>query len=80
MILGVAGLNASGKGEAVTYLSQRSFYAHSLSDVLRGVLKQRGIPETRERMIDAGRELRAAEGPARWRRASSASSTRIATT
>lgn len=64
MILGVSGLNASGKGEVVTFLTQRSFYAHSLSDVIRGVLQERGLAETRERMIDTGRELRAAEGPA----------------
>ncbi|HEY8122834.1 MAG TPA: deaminase [Myxococcota bacterium] len=64
MILGVSGLNASGKGEVVTYLTNRSFYAHSLSDVIRGVLKERGIAETRERMIETGRELRSADGPA----------------
>ncbi len=64
MILGVSGLNASGKGEVVAFLTQRSFYAHSLSDVLRGVLKQKGLPETRERMIETGNALRAAEGPA----------------
>ena len=64
MILGVSGLNASGKGEVVTFLTQRSFYAHSLSDVIRGVLEQKGIPETRERMIETGTALRAAEGPA----------------
>jgi dCMP deaminase len=63
MILGVSGLNASGKGEVVTYLTQRSFYAHSLSDVLRAVLEERGEPETRERMIELGRALRASEGP-----------------
>jgi dCMP deaminase len=62
MILGVAGLNASGKGEVVSYLTQRSFYAHSLSDVIRAALKVRGLPETRERMIETGRELRAREG------------------
>jgi dCMP deaminase len=62
MILGVSGLNASGKGEVVTYLTQRSFYAHSLSDVIRGVLAERGLAETRERMIETGRELRAKEG------------------
>jgi len=63
MILGVSGLNASGKGEVVTYLTHRSFYAHSLSDVLRAVLKERGELETRERMIELGRGLRASEGP-----------------
>jgi dCMP deaminase len=62
MILGVSGLNASGKGEVVAYLTERSFYAHSLSDVIRAELKARGLGETRERMIDVGRELRAREG------------------
>jgi dCMP deaminase len=63
MILGVSGLNGSGKGEVVRFLEARSFYALSLSDVLRDELRARGLQETRERMIATGRELRAAEGP-----------------
>jgi dCMP deaminase len=63
MILGLSGLNASGKGEVVAFLTQRSFYSHSLSDVIRSVLKERGLEETRERMIETGNELRAREGP-----------------
>jgi dCMP deaminase len=63
MILGVSGLNASGKGEVVSFLTQRSFAAHSLSDVIRSELAARGVPETRERMIETGRALRAADGP-----------------
>ena len=35
MILGIAGLYASGKGEAVDFLVARSFAAFSLSDVIR---------------------------------------------
>jgi len=62
MILGVSGLNGSGKGEVVRFLEERSFYALSLSDVIRQELARQGIEETRERMIDAGRALRAAEG------------------
>jgi dCMP deaminase len=64
MILGVSGLNASGKGEVVAFLTQRSFYTHSLSDVIRTELRARGLEETRERMIETGRELRAQEGSA----------------
>jgi dCMP deaminase len=63
MILGVSGLNGSGKGEVVRFLEARSFYALSLSDVLRDELRARGLQETRERMFATGRELRAAEGP-----------------
>ncbi len=63
MILGLSGLNGSGKGEVVRYLEARSFYAHSLSDVIRDELERQGVEETRERMIEAGRALRAERGP-----------------
>jgi len=62
MILGVSGLNGAGKGEAVRFLAARSFDVLSLSDVLRDQLRSEGVEETRERMIEAGRALRAAEG------------------
>ncbi len=62
MILGVAGLYASGKGEVVACLVQRGFSAGSLSDVIRARLLELGVAETRERMIETGNALRAAEG------------------
>ncbi len=61
MILGVSGLNGAGKGEVVRYLEARSFYALSLSDVIRDELRERGLEESRERMIEAGNAIRAAE-------------------
>ena len=63
MIIGVAGLNGAGKGEVVSFLAERSFYTLSLSDVIRDELAKRGVEETRERMIDTGREMREAGGP-----------------
>ena len=63
MIIGVSGPNGAGKGEFVKYLAERSFYALSLSDVIREELARRGLDETRERMIEVGRELRAQRGP-----------------
>jgi dCMP deaminase len=63
MIIGVSGPNGAGKGELVAYLAERSFYVHSLSDVIREELARRGETESRERMIEVGRELRAAGGP-----------------
>ncbi len=63
MILGVAGPYASGKGEVVQFLEERSFCSGSLSDEIRLVLAERGQEETRERMIETGVELRTAEGP-----------------
>jgi dCMP deaminase len=64
MILGISGPYAAGKGEVVAYLSARSFYPLSLSDVIRDELAARRLEETREIMIETGRALRAAHGPA----------------
>jgi dCMP deaminase len=63
MIIGLAGLNGSGKGEIIRFLEARSFRSLSLSDVIRDELRARGLEETRERMIETGRAIRAAEGP-----------------
>lgn len=63
MILGISGPYGAGKGEAVAFLRERSFYALSLSDVIRAELRSRGLDETRERMIETGNALRAAGGP-----------------
>jgi len=62
MIVGVAGLNGSGKSAVVHFLADRGFVAVSLSDVLREELRSQGRSETREAMIDLGRELRRHEG------------------
>ncbi len=63
MILGVAGPYGAGKGEVVEFLRERSFYALSLSDVIRAALREQGLEETRERMIETGNALRTAGGP-----------------
>jgi dCMP deaminase len=63
MIIGVSGPNGAGKGEFVKYLAERSFYVHSLSDAIRDELERRGVEESRERMIEVGRAMRAADGP-----------------
>lgn len=63
MIVGVSGLNGAGKSEVVRFLAERSFIALSLSDVLREELQKRGESESREKMIELGRELRRQEGP-----------------
>ena len=63
MIIGVAGRNGAGKGEFVSYLEERSFTAYSLSDAIRKELASRGLEESRERMIETGREMRRKAGP-----------------
>ena len=62
MIIGVSGRNGAGKGAIVDYLAEGSFYVFSLSDVVREELRRQGLEETRERMIEAGRGLRASGG------------------
>jgi len=63
MIIGVSGRNGAGKGEFIKCLEQEGLRSLSLSDAIRRVLDERGQGETRERMIETGRELRAAGGP-----------------
>jgi len=63
MILGLSGMNGSGKGEVIRFLEARSFRSLSLSDVIRDELRARGLEETRERMIELGTELRTQGGP-----------------
>ena len=63
MIIGLSGRNGAGKGEVLAFLQSRSFYAHSLSDVIRDELRRRGQDETRERMIETGTAIRKQRGP-----------------
>jgi dCMP deaminase len=63
MIIGVAGRNGAGKGEFVQFLESRSFTVLSLSDAIRQELADRGLGETRERMIETGQEMRRRGGP-----------------
>ncbi|MBI4481589.1 MAG: AAA family ATPase, partial [Acidobacteria bacterium] len=64
MILGLTGRNASGKGEVAHYLRSRSFYFHSLSDVIREEIRSRGDEVSRDNLIAAGNELRSTHGAA----------------
>ena len=62
-IIGLTGLNASGKGTVAAILENRSFVYHSLSDTLRDELKKRRIDENREELTKLGNELRESRGP-----------------
>lgn len=62
MIVAVAGRNGAGKGEVVKLLETKGYLALSLSDVIRDVLREKGLEPTRERMIEAGRAMRAEGG------------------
>jgi len=58
MLIGLTGRNAAGKGEVARYLQKKSFYYHSLSDVIRDEIRSRDLQPTRELLIAVGNELR----------------------
>ncbi len=64
MILGLTGKNASGKTEIAKYLASKGFAYHSLSDAIRDEATRRGLPHSRENLIQLGNELRERHGPA----------------
>jgi dCMP deaminase len=63
MIIGLTGKNGAGKGEVAAFLRDKSFYYHSLSDVIRDELSARGLAVTRDALIQTGNELRQQHGP-----------------
>jgi len=63
MIIGLTGENCAGKSTVADYLTKKSFYYLSLSDVIREELKAEGKALTRQNMIEKGNELRGQFGP-----------------
>jgi dephospho-CoA kinase len=61
-LVGLTGTNSAGKGEVAAYLKSRGYVFHSLSDVLREELAERGLETSRDNLIRVGNELRAACG------------------
>lgn len=62
-LIGLTGLNASGKGTAAEYLKQNGFAYYSLSDIVRDYASEKGLDHSRENLIICGNELRAKFGP-----------------
>ena len=63
MIIGLTGENCAGKSTVADYLTKKSFYFLSLSDVIREELKAEGKALTRQNLIEKGNELREKHGP-----------------
>ena len=57
MIIGITGTIGSGKGTVVEYLKKRGFAHYSVSGILKEILKERGLPETRTYMSPLADEL-----------------------
>lgn len=62
-LIGLTGLNASGKGTAAELLKKRGFSYYSLSDMVRQYAAEKGMDHTRESLIYCGNELRKDFGP-----------------
>ena len=64
LVIGFTGENCAGKTVAIDYLTKKSFYPISLSDMIREALKEEDKAVTRENLIQKGNELREKFGPA----------------
>ncbi|OEG69112.1 hypothetical protein ATZ36_11450 [Candidatus Endomicrobiellum trichonymphae] len=63
MIIGLTGACCSGKDTVAEYISKKHGYKHySLSDILRKIMKEKGIELTRENLAAFGTELREENG------------------
>lgn len=58
MIIGIAGTLGAGKGTVVECLKEKGFTHYSASGVLREILRQKGLEETRENMTTLADDLR----------------------
>ena len=58
MLIGLVGLNCSGKDSVAEYLQSKGFENYSLSDIIREEIKSRGREITRSELIAVGTELR----------------------
>ena len=63
MIVGLTGKFAAGKGTVAERLKSLGYRYHSLSDILREELAERGVPEGRDALREIGNELRQEGGP-----------------
>tara|TARA_Y100001970_G_scaffold53658_2_gene67973 strand:- start:8515 stop:9087 length:573 start_codon:yes stop_codon:yes gene_type:complete len=58
MLIGLTGRNASGKSTVVSWFEEKGLVTESCSDSIREYLREEGINESRESLIEGGRELR----------------------
>ncbi|MBP51264.1 MAG: hypothetical protein CMA68_04225 [Euryarchaeota archaeon] len=58
VLIGLTGRYASGKSTVVAWLVSKGLGSESCSDSIRAHLKEKGIEESRENLIEGGNELR----------------------
>lgn len=62
-IVGITGMNGSGKGTVVDFLKQKGFKHYSASDFILEEIIKLGLPQNRDSMILVGNKLRSEFGP-----------------
>ncbi len=62
MIIGITGTNGAGKDTVAEYLVSQGFNHYSLSDEIRAIMAEMGLPETRENLIATGNKVRIEKG------------------
>lgn len=62
-LVGLTGLNASGKGTVAEILKENGYAYFSLSDAVREYASQKGRDHSRESLITSGNDLRSQYGP-----------------
>lgn len=62
MLIGLTGTNSAGKGAVAEFIVKKGFAYFSLSDEIRNIMAEMGIPATRENMIEEGKRLRKEKG------------------
>lgn len=62
-IIGLTGLNASGKGTSADFLKEKGYVYFSLSDIVREEASALGLDHSRENLICTGNKLRDEGGP-----------------
>ena len=63
MIIGITGLNCSGKDTVAELLMEKNFFHVSFSDILRDILRKQKKEVTRDNLIELGNHLRKKYSP-----------------
>ena len=59
LIIGITGTLGSGKGTVVEFLKEKGFAHFKMSDFIAEEIKKRGMPISRDTMVEVGNDLRA---------------------
>lgn len=64
MIIGITGTLGAGKTTVANYLASKGFNHFSVRKFIAAEVEKRGLPVSRDTLVDVANELRAAHGPA----------------